>query len=116
MHHIAHISCIYYSYPGVLPSFFTLFSKLNHHYNTRANFKKKMDNLEQENCELREEVSALKVGLANLTTLIEALVVAQNQPPSVQPQPTRENIEVPTVPVFATPAIVKNHMPQGHPR
>ena len=56
-----------------------------------------MDNLEQENRELREEVSALKAGLANLTTLMEALVVAQNQPPSVQPQPTRANAEVPTV-------------------
>ena len=44
-----------------------------------------MENLEQENRELREEVSALKAGLDNLTTLMEALVVAQNQPPSVQP-------------------------------
>ena len=44
-----------------------------------------MDNLEQENRELREEISALKAGLANLTTLMEALVASQNQPPSVQP-------------------------------
>ena len=65
-----------------------------------------MDNLEQENRELREEVSSLKVGLANLTTLMEALVVAQNQPPSVQPQPTRANTEVLTVPVSATPAVI----------
>ena len=83
MHHISHISCICYAYQGVLPSFFTLFNKLTHHYNTRANFKKKMDNLEQENHELRDEVSALKAGLANLTTLMEALEFAQNQPPSV---------------------------------
>ena len=90
MHHITHISCIYFAYPGALPNFFTSFSKLTHHYNTRVNFKKKMDNLEQENRELREEVSALKAVLASLTTLMEALVAAQNQPPSVQPQPTRE--------------------------
>ena len=85
MHHISHVSYIYYAYPGVLPSFFTLFSKLSHHYNTRANFKRKMDNLEQENRELREEVSALKAGMANLTNLMESLVDAQNQPLSVQP-------------------------------
>ena len=115
MHHIAHISCICYAYPGALPSFFTSLSKLTHHYNTRANFKKKMGNLEQENREPREEVSALKAGLANLTTLVEALVVAQNQPPSVQPQPTRENTEVPTVPVSSTLAVVQNRMPQGYP-
>ena len=111
MHHIAHISCICYAYPGVLPSFFTLFSKLTHHYNTRANFKKKMNNLEQENRELREEVSALKAGMANLTTLMEALVAAQNQPPSVQPQPTRATTEAPTVPVSSTPTVIQNRMP-----
>ena len=77
MHHIAHIYCISYAYPGVLPSFFTSFSKLSHHYNTRANFKKKMDNLEQENRELCEEVFALKASMANLTTLMEALVASQ---------------------------------------
>ena len=66
-----------------------------------------MDNLEQENHELREEVSALKASLANLTTLMEALVDAQNQPPSVQPQPTRANVEVPIVPVSATSTVVQ---------
>ena len=50
-----------------------------------------MDNLEQENRELREEVAALKADMANLialkaymanlTTLMESLVAAQNQPP-----------------------------------
>ena len=78
MHHIAHISCICYAHPGVLPSFFTSFSKLSHRYNTQANFRRKMDNLEQENRELCEEVSTLKVGMANLTTLMESLVAAQN--------------------------------------
>ena len=78
MHHIEHISCICYAYPGVLPNFFSPFNKLTHHYNTRANFKRKMDNLEQENCELREEVSALKADMDNLTALMESLVAAQN--------------------------------------
>ena len=115
MHHIAHISCICYAYPGVLPSLFTSFSKLTHHYKTRANFKKKMDNLEQENRELREDFSALKLSMANLTTLMEALVASQNQPLSVQPQPTRANTEVSTVPISATPVVVQNRMPQGYP-
>ena len=115
MHHLAHSSCIYCADPGVLPSFFTSFSKLTHHYSTRANFKKKIDNLEQENRKLREEVSALKAGMANLTTLIEALVAAQNQPPSVQPQPTRTTTEALTVPVSAIPVVVQNHIPQGYP-
>ena len=74
-----------------------------------------MDNLEQENRELHEEVSALKAGMANLTALMESLVPAQNQPPSVQPQPTRVTTEALIVPVFATSAVVQNHMPQGYP-
>ena len=78
MHHIAHFSCICYAYPGVLPSFFTSFSKLTHHYNTRANFRRKMDNLEQENRKLHEEVFALKADMDNLTALMESLVAAQN--------------------------------------
>ena len=80
MHYIAHISCICYAYSDILPSFFTSFSKLTHRYNTRANFRKKMGNLEQENRELHKEVSALKAGMANLTALMEAMVAAQNQP------------------------------------
>ena len=74
-----------------------------------------MDNLEQENHELREEVSALKAGMANLTALMESLVVAQNQPPSFQPQQIKVTTEAPTVPVSAIPAVVQNRMPQGYP-
>ena len=74
-----------------------------------------MDNLEQETRELREEVSSLKAGMVDLTTMIEALVAAQNQPPSVQPQPTRATTKAPTVPVSATPAIVQNRMPLRYP-
>ena len=111
MHHIAHVSCICYAYPGALLSFFTSFSKLTHHYNTQANFKKKMDNLEQENRELREVVYALKADMTNLIALMESLVASQNQPLGVQPQQTRVTTEAPTILVSATPTVVQNHMP-----
>ena len=81
MHYIVHASCIFCAYPGVLLSFFTSYSKLSHQYNTQANFRRKMDNLEQENRELHEEVYALRASMANLTTLMESFVDAQNQPP-----------------------------------
>ena len=42
-------------------------------------------------------------------------MVAQNQPPSVQPQPARANVEVPTVPISATPTVVQNRIPQEYP-
>ena len=74
-----------------------------------------MDSLEQENRELREEVSALKAGISNLTALMESLVAAQNQQPSVQPQPTRVTTEAPVVHVSATPTVFQNRMPQGYP-
>ena len=53
--------------------------------------------------------------MSNLTALMESLVAAQNQPPSVQPQPTRETTEALTVPVSATTTAIQNHMPQGYP-
>ena len=74
-----------------------------------------MDNLGQENRELRKEVSALKAGMANLTALMESLVAAQNQPPSVQPHQTRVITKALTVLVSATLAVVQNRMPQGYP-
>ena len=74
-----------------------------------------MDNLEQEKRELREEVSTLKAGMANLTALIESLVAAQNQPLSVQPQQTIVTTEAPIVPIYATPTVVQNCMPPGYP-
>ena len=48
-----------------------------------------MENIEQENRELREEVSTLKIGMTHLTSLVETLVAAQNQartPPAVNTQ------------------------------
>ena len=61
-----------------------------------------MENIEQENHELRDEVTALKDGMANLTALMESLVAAQNQPPIAQPQQTTNASEGPSVPVFVT--------------
>ena len=51
------------SYPSVLLNFSTSFSKMSHQYNTWANSKKKMENIEQENRELRNEVTTLKADL-----------------------------------------------------
>ena len=51
-----------------------------------------MENIEQENRELRKEVTALKVSMVNMTSLMEFLVAAHNHPPiippSTQPQQT----------------------------
>ena len=49
--------------------------------------------------------------MANITTLMESLVAAQNQPPIVKPQQTMVTTEAPTVPIFATPVVVLNCMP-----
>ena len=69
-----------------------------------------MENLEHENRELREEVTVLKAGMANLIALMESLVVAQNQPPLAppsphiaQPQQTTVASKVLIVPIFVTP-------------
>ena len=75
-----------------------------------------MENLEQENRELREEVITLKAGMANLTALMESLVAAQNQPPLAQPQQTTVASEGPSVPVSVTVGTTaENRMPQGYP-
>ncbi|KAI5407360.1 hypothetical protein KIW84_053565 [Lathyrus oleraceus] len=52
--------------------------KLTHRYYTRANSSRLMDHLEQENRELKDEVS-------RLTALMEQFLAAQNQP---SPPPT----------------------------
>ena len=73
-----------------------------------------MDNLEQENHKLREEVSALKASMANLTSLMESLVPVQNQPPIPQPQQTMVTTKAPIVLISATPpTVVQNRMPLG---
>ena len=79
-----------------------------------------MENLEQESRELRKEVTALKVGMTNMTFLMESLVAAQNQPPLAppfaQPQQTTVASEGPSVPIYVTPVTVaQNRMPQSYP-
>ena len=54
--------------------------KLSHSYNTRASHqKRKMDQLEQENRELREEVTTLKDTMERLSLMVETLTAAQNR-------------------------------------
>ena len=60
---------------------FTPIDKLFHRYNTQASSWKRMEQLEQENQELRKEVASLKGNLERLTTMMQMLVAAQNQPP-----------------------------------
>ena len=52
----------------------SLLVKLYHSYNTRAGQQRNMDQLEQENQELREEVNTLKEILERLSNMMEALV------------------------------------------
>ena len=78
--------------------------KLSHPYNTRANHKRRMENIEQENRELREEVATLKSGMAHLTSLMEALMAAQNQArttPPVSTQAQTQDVSQPQVTVIS---------------
>ena len=79
MHHSTfHFTCFLESYPC---SFSTpKVVKLSHQYDTRANRQRKMEDLEQENHELRGEVATLRVEMEKLTALVESLVAVQNQP------------------------------------
>src|SRR3954470_9468464 len=45
-----------------------------------------MEDFEQENEELREEINTLKGTVKRLNSMVEALVVAQNQPTPEEPQ------------------------------
>ena len=47
-----------------------------------------MENIEKENRNLCEEVTALKVGMAKLTALMESRVASQNHPTLAQPKQT----------------------------
>ena len=48
-------------------------------HGTRANIKKKMEHLEQENMELREGMTAMQTEVEKLTALVNTLMAAQNQ-------------------------------------
>src|SRR3954470_9560526 len=77
MHHSAFWSC-FQEYSRGLIQCSSYRIKLSHWYNTRANCKKKMEGLEQENRELREEVVTFRSGVDRLTALVETLMAAQN--------------------------------------
>lgn len=86
-----------------------------------------MENLEQENRELRGEVVNISTSMERLNALVEALVAAQNQPP-LPPLPPHSPhpivIEVQTtviskinlMPVSVAPIITPRHrMPREYP-
>ena len=90
MHCISRIMCIIQScFQACVSESHSVYlrhsDKLTHQYNTRSNYKKRM---EQENQALREEVSALRLGLDRVTTLVETLVAAQNRPQPTPPPGT----------------------------
>ncbi|XP_050895263.1 uncharacterized protein LOC127101873 [Lathyrus oleraceus] len=92
--------------------------KLSHQYNTRANQLKKMDHLEQENRELRKEVTTLRGSYEMLTTMMETLVAAQNQPPP-SPQTSLQRTvisKIVSTPIFMAPvSALQHYMPSGFP-
>ncbi|KAI5383322.1 hypothetical protein KIW84_070650 [Lathyrus oleraceus] len=88
--------------------------KLTHRYYTRANSARVMDQLEQENRDLKEEV-------ARLSALMEQFFAAQNQPsqpslpPATPPQRTvTSEVASSTVPA-ASAHFMPNAMPVGFP-
>src|SRR3954467_5433606 len=94
MHHFALWSCFREYSRGLIQcsSYRSERIKLSHRYNTQANCKKKMEGLEQEKRELREEVVTLRSSVECLTALVEILMTTQNQnqnhvpPPNAQAQ------------------------------
>ncbi|XP_058726198.1 uncharacterized protein LOC131597523 [Vicia villosa] len=85
-----------------------------------------MEDLEQENHELRDEVTTLRVGVEKLTALVESLVAARNQPsPPSSPRATQTQTEVQTTTicevstatVSMAPITGLSHyqMPNGYP-
>src|SRR4051812_10250642 len=93
MHHSAFWSC-FREYSRGLIQCSSYRIKLSHRYNTRANCKKKMEGLEQENRELREEVVTLRSGMGQTTVISEIAATT-----------------IPAIPVGAT----QQRMPNGYP-
>src|SRR3954465_15106206 len=87
MHHSAFWSC-FREYSRGLIQCSSYRIKPSHRYNTRANCKKKMEGIEHENRELREEVVTLRSGVDRLTALVETLMAAQNQTQNQNQVPT----------------------------
>ena len=111
MHHINHLTSCIKSY--------TLSSsnrvKLSHPYNTRASHKKRMEGLDQENEELREEIATLRDTVQRLNGMVEAMVASQNQPAQEDLQRTVIS-EVVSTPVCGVPAVDPRYvMPPNRP-
>ena len=79
-----------------------------------------MEDLEQENHELHEEVTTLRVRMEKLTALVESLMVAQNQPSTsaaeIQTSTTVVS-EIVTAPTSVTQvnSLLQHQMPKGFP-
>lgn len=87
---------------------------MSHRYNSRANQLKKMDRIEQEKCELHEEVTTLRENYERLTGMMETMVTAQNQPPPPHHTPLQRTVisEVVFTPIYKA---LQHHMPPGFP-
>lgn len=97
--------------PDVLLFFLFVSDKLTHQYDTRANGQRRMDHLEQENWELKEEI-------ARLTALMEYVIATQNQPTSTPatPQQRTDISEIVSTPMSVVPASQSAPaMPAGFP-
>lgn len=77
-----------------------------------------MDQLEQENQELREEVNTLKETMERLSNMMEALVAAQNQPSSNSQETIQRTVisEIVSTLVSVAPlSALQYHMPSCFP-
>jgi len=85
-------------------------------YSTRANLKKRMDSIEQENLRLHEEVTTIKGEVERLTVMVSTLLAAQTQ--SSIPLPTSTSLAqlntsvMPISTVFAS--TLKHTMVEGY--
>jgi hypothetical protein len=79
-----------------------------------------MDAIEQENIELREELTTLRADVERLNALVDSLVAAHNQPLTHRPLNTRAQTTIISE-IVATPALVapintlQYTMPEGYP-
>lgn len=111
MHHL-HIRFLH---PDVLLLFVFISDKLTHHYDTWANRQRRMNHLEQENREIKEEV-------ARITALIESVIAAQNQPSSTFATPSQRTVIsevvsmlVPVIPSSQSASAMHTGFPWGMP-
>ncbi|XP_050915376.1 uncharacterized protein LOC127130403 [Lathyrus oleraceus] len=101
--------------PNVLLFFVFVSDKLTHHYVTRANHQRRMDHLEQEKQELKEEVP-------RLTALMESVIAAQNQPSPTPATPHQRTVisevvstSVPVIPSIQSTPAMRTRFPWGMP-